>query len=403
MLYFLILKTLITNTARFKSVNLKNKLVIYFFFIIFIFYTIKILKIFYLTDNSAILSRLSAVHQAKVLGKLPVSLPLKVTALLINDEGYWKRCCENRWKVCNVDKYGGSWKRMYFERNLEHIIEFFVPDKTDPTELKETLDLSADFVIKLDVGQFLPPVLENSKAVEYLDSGSDVASDVEYECDHFNIGPVLKKLVRLQELHLTYSVRDCGMNFEWNMFHFTKKDCQRLSEAVKECHSLKVLHLHRSKLNDEKVRVLVTHLMEHPNLEELNLSHNTIGDRGAKAICKLITSHDRIKKLNLCNNVIRLVGGQALAHVLVKTNVLKTLNLRLNRIGDEGGLNICKALTRNSSLEELNIAANDMGEVTANALAQVLLSNTTLVRIDFSCNNVGMVSLKFYKYLIPVR
>ena len=360
------------------------------------------LKIFCLTDKSAIINQLSPLHQAKVLEKLPVSLPLKVTALLIHDEGYWRRCCQNRWKVCNVDNYGGSWKRMYFERNLEHIIEYFVPDKTDPTELVETLELSSDFVIKLDVGQFLPPVSENSRAFEYLDSGSDVASDVEHEYDHFNIVPVLKQLNKLQELHFTYSVRDCGMNFEWNMFHFTKKDCQRLCEAVKDCHSLKVLHVHRSKLNDEKVRVLVTHLMDHPNIEEIDFSHNTIGDRGAKVICKLITSHDRIKKLNLCNNVIRVVGGQALAHALVKTNVLKTLNLRLNRIGDEGGLNLCKALTRNSSLEELNIAANEMGEVTAVALAQVLLNNTTLVRIDFSCNNIGMVSLIFFIYLLII-
>lgn len=340
--------------------------------------------------NSAILNSLSSDHQAKVLEKLPMTLPLKVTALLIKDEGYWKRCCENRWKVCNVKSYGSSWKRMYFERNLEHIIEEFVPEKTDPIELNETLELSSDFVIKLDVRQFLPPVNDKDKNIDFLENSSDTGSEVERECDHFNMAPVLEKLRHLRELHLTYSVQDCGMNFEWNMFYFTKKDCQRLCEAVKACHTLNVLHLHRSKLSDENVRLIVNCLMEHPNIEELDFSHNLIGDRGSKAICKLITTHDKIKILNLCNNMLRIVGGQALAHALVKTNVLKSLNLRLNRIGDEGGLNICKALTKNTSLKELNMAANDVGALTADALAQVFLINKTLTTIDLSCNNIGM-------------
>jgi hypothetical protein len=35
---------------------------------------------------------------------------------------------------------------MYFERNLQNIIEHFVPETTDPTELEDTLNLSQDFI-----------------------------------------------------------------------------------------------------------------------------------------------------------------------------------------------------------------------------------------------------------------
>lgn len=28
-----------------------------------------------------------------------------------------------------------------------------------------------------------------------------------------------------------YRVKACGMNFEWNMFQFTKRDCQLLSKV----------------------------------------------------------------------------------------------------------------------------------------------------------------------------
>ena len=60
--------------------------------------------------------------------------------------GYWKRCCKERWEICDVSAYGGCWKRMYFEKNLQKIIENFVPESTDSTELYDTLPLSANYV-----------------------------------------------------------------------------------------------------------------------------------------------------------------------------------------------------------------------------------------------------------------
>lgn len=42
-----------------------------------------------------------------------------VTANLVDDGGYWKKCCQARWNVCDVSLYDDNWKQMYFERNLE--------------------------------------------------------------------------------------------------------------------------------------------------------------------------------------------------------------------------------------------------------------------------------------------
>ena len=52
----------------------------------------------------------------------PHNFSTRVTANLVSDEGYWKRCCKARWEVCDINQHGSSWKRMYFERNLEGII-----------------------------------------------------------------------------------------------------------------------------------------------------------------------------------------------------------------------------------------------------------------------------------------
>lgn len=192
------------------------------------------------------------------MSQISTDLPLKVTALLIDDEGFWERCCRARWELCEISSYGNSWKRMYFEKNLQQIIELFVPDKSDSDELEDTIALSANFITKLEIKQLLPPLASVSKGPDF-DENSDAASDTgdELESDHFNFGPVLKRLPFLEEFHLTYGVRDCGMNFEWGLFQFTAKDCLQLSECIAALPNLKVFRLHRSKVDDEKVCLVV--------------------------------------------------------------------------------------------------------------------------------------------------
>ncbi|XP_067019658.1 dynein regulatory complex subunit 5-like isoform X2 [Acropora muricata] len=75
-------------------------------------------------------------------------------------------------------------------------------------------------------------------------------------------------------------VRDCGMNFEWHLFQFTARDCLLLAKAVKACHTLKVLHLHRSGIDDEKVRVLISHILDHPSLLTLGWRKVVAGRNG---------------------------------------------------------------------------------------------------------------------------
>ena len=241
---------------------------------------------------------------------------------------------------------------MYFERNLQEIIEQFVPETTDMTRLNETLPLSANYVKKIEIRQLLPPVREAPKGPDF-DDASDAGSDAgdEPECDHFNFGPVLKMLPNLEELHLTYGVKDCGMNFEWTLFQFTARDCLQLAQCVAACKHLKVFRLHRSKVDDDKVRVLISHILDHPSMVELDLSHNCIGDRGARAVGKFLNNHSQLTKLNLCDNQIRSLGAQAIAHALTKNTTLLELNLRLNRLGDDGGQAICRALLKNATLK----------------------------------------------------
>lgn len=348
----------------------------------------------YVPDNSKILNDLLPKHKVKVLEKIATDLPLKVTANLVSDEGYWQRCCKAGWRICDVSDYGGSWKQMYFERNLQRIIENHVPETTDLTELNEVLPLSANYIKKLDIRQLLPPVKDIPKGPDGDDMSDGDASESGDgpEIDHFDFNLVLGKLPYLQEFHVTYGVRDCGMNFEWNLFQFTSRDCLYLAKCVAACKTLKVFRLHRSKVDDEKVRVLISYLLDHPGLVHLDLSHNIIGDRGARAIGKFINNRSHLTKLNICDNAIRAVGAQAIAHALIKNTTLTDLDLRLNRLGDDGGQAICSALLKNTTLISINLGSNDLREPTAAILSQAVVQNSTLRRLDLSCNPLGSVS-----------
>ena len=329
----------------------------------------------------------------KVLEKLSTQLPLKVTANLIEDEGYWRRCCKARWDICDVTAYGGSWKRMYFEKNMQKIIENFVPESTSSNLLYETMPLSANYIKRLEIGQLLPPVKETPKGEgdDLSDAGSDSGDGP--DIDHFDFAPVLQKLPYLQEFHVTYGVKDCGMNFEWNLFQFTARDCLMLAKCIASCKNLKVFRLHRSKVDDDKVRVLISHILDHPGLIELDLSHNQIGDRGARAIGKFLNNHSKLVKLNVSDNVIRPAGAQAIAHALTKNTTLQKLDIRLNRLADEGGQALCRALLKNTTLTEINMASNDLTEPTAAILSQVVVQNSTVNKFDLSGNRLGPVSI----------
>lgn len=116
-----------------------------------------------------VLDELKPSHKKKVLKQLSVDIPLSITAPLISDESYWERCCRTRWGLCDISEHDGSWKTMYFERNVQETIEKFVPEASDQNDLEELLRLSSLYVKRLIIRQFLPPPQEKALALEEED------------------------------------------------------------------------------------------------------------------------------------------------------------------------------------------------------------------------------------------
>uniref|UniRef100_A0A8C3PIW1 Uncharacterized protein n=1 Tax=Calidris pygmaea TaxID=425635 RepID=A0A8C3PIW1_9CHAR len=129
---------------------------------------------------------------------------------------------------------------MFFERHLENILKCFIPNTTDPNQVLDLIPICKDYVQKLEVDQFLPPLKVDQKEEEedLADAESDFEAS-EVSVHHYNLGALITALPHLEELHLTYGVKDCGMNFEWNLFNFSYQDCCNLAAAVKMCRNLK--------------------------------------------------------------------------------------------------------------------------------------------------------------------
>uniref|UniRef100_A0A8C3GWS6 Uncharacterized protein n=1 Tax=Corvus moneduloides TaxID=1196302 RepID=A0A8C3GWS6_CORMO len=129
---------------------------------------------------------------------------------------------------------------MFFERHLENILKFFIPSTTDPKKVLELVPLCKGYVRKLEIDQFLPPVQvdEKEESNDLTDTEEDANFNEAYT-HHYDLKDLITALPHLEELHLTYGVKSCGMNFEWSLFNFTEQDCFSLAAAVKMCHNLK--------------------------------------------------------------------------------------------------------------------------------------------------------------------
>ncbi|XP_067019659.1 dynein regulatory complex subunit 5-like isoform X3 [Acropora muricata] len=80
------------------------------------------------------------------------------------------------------------------------------------------------------------------------------------------------------------------MNFEWHLFQFTARDCLLLAKAVKACHTLKVLHLHRSGIDDEKDggKSLQEGMEENTAIQSMDLRLTEVGQENEYCINQLL-------------------------------------------------------------------------------------------------------------------
>ena len=131
--------------------------------------------------------------------------------------------------------------------------------------------------------------------------------------------------------------------------------CRCLAKAIKyKANMLTMVNLNSNLMDDDKLRLLVTGLLDNDTVTHIDISHNRVADRGARALARLLGETSVITSLNLCDNEIHGEGGKALGRVLAHNRSLLSLNLRMNRLGDDGGRLLCDGATPHPPLPHPN-------------------------------------------------
>jgi len=334
----------------------------------------------------------NAKQKKIVLKSLPVTLPLHITTNLIDDEDYWKRSCRDRWPLIlpNFERKE-TWKQVFFENHFKSIVEFYLPSTNTnsidegerrinverPKNMSDIIGLAKlakDYIFKLNIEQLLPN------------------ANNEINNEHISFDELLPHLENLEELSLTYQVKNCGMNFEWGLFDFTENDCTKLAKGILSSKAnLTRIALTKSYLKCDLTRTFCAYMLKNDTLKELNLSRNEIGDRGARGVAKLAFTLPNLKSLKLGDNSIGNDGCKAIAAALSRdTCKLEELHLNSNAFNDEASSVLFMSLARNTILKKLNLAANQVGEISIQAFGQICTSACVLKWLNLSGNEFGV-------------
>jgi hypothetical protein len=122
--------------------------------------------------------------------------------------------------------------------------------------------------------------------------------------DHINLEPFKKGLVSLEELHIMFGVRECGMDFAWILFKFSAMDYINIGMGLNSAKCIKTFRIHRSTLDDTLVTILLQHLVKYTTITRVDFSHCSTGDNGTLTMGKLLIVQPTLKELVLCNNKI---------------------------------------------------------------------------------------------------
>lgn len=292
----------------------------------------------------------------------PAQIEFTAAAKYITTEKFWKRFSQERWPICQIDKHGLSWKRLFIERHLQALLEAYYPSKNGQNfqKLTKELDAGKPFVHSLNIQQLL---------------------------SHVDLSDVLIEFPHLSTLVLKYGARKIGMDYDKTLFGMQLKDAMHLSKFISKTRILTKLVLTENLLTDESVHILSAGLAKNDTLTYIDLSHNKIGDQGATRIANLLGDECVLTHLDLGDNHIHAAGGKALGTALEKNDTITHFSLKLNPLGDEGGVAVLTNLAMNENLTSLDLSGTNMQVDSCRALCKLMSSNNELKKIDFSCNS----------------
>ncbi|XP_049886859.1 dynein regulatory complex subunit 5-like [Pectinophora gossypiella] len=255
------------------------------------------------------------------------------------------------------------------ERHYADILEKMNPRQYDPEKVTNLVKLCGPYIQSLSIRSLVPsdiPVqrITSPEMADLITSQrqngqkSLKKNNEPLTRDHISLHAVLGSLTNLVELHITFQLKDIGIEYRQDQFQFTNNDAKNLARGLEKCGQLKVLRITRSDMNCQRVKYILRGLSDNYNLETLDFSHCKIGDDGAAYIAKYIGRHDNIRNLIIADNLFGPIGAEQISQTLNHSSCgIRNLDLRLNnRIGSEGVAFIAVSVARGCNLISLNIS-----------------------------------------------
>lgn len=303
-------------------------------------------------------------HRSKVLAKLATDMDITISSKHIHSEEYWKRCCVDgkKWTNCLLSEHGFNWKQLFFEKNLQELLETYDPKLQTLESLVAKIKASQDYMFSLTVTQLLA---------------------------HPDLSILFDNLRNLSSLSLTYGVKRLRLRYNRSLFGMKLSDAESLAICIQKTPSLCHLSLQSNLLDDDLLEILMVGLKSNNTITHLDLSHNKITDLGVQILSHILGKDSLLTTLNLCNNQIQSEGGRMLGHIMNDNRSLTSINVRLNRLGDQGGGAIFQGLKNNSVLTSCDMSSNSLGYEAIIVLADLLRVDTSGLRyLDLSSNDI---------------
>jgi len=309
-------------------------------------------------------------QMAEITRYLPTNLSPIIGAKYIQNEGYWKRCCVDKfgWHNCQLAEHNLSWKQLFFEKLLQERLEDFDAVTEDVEGLYELIDACMDCIFTVSFKQFP---------------------------SHADLYEICSLLPNLAKLDIVYGVKKIGMNYERMLFGMKISDATYLAKVFEQTDTLATLVLSGNLCDDDLLRMLMTGLIKNNTITYLDISHNKITNHGARLLSKLLGENSVITTLDLSDNQIHSEGGRYFARGLRENDSLLQLNLRLNRLADEGCNLLLEGLRDNVSLTDLNIGSNGAGQQSAQCLMSIIRDpEHILSTLDISGNHLNAENME---------
>ncbi|KNC28146.1 hypothetical protein FF38_04391 [Lucilia cuprina] len=353
-----------------------------------------------------------------ILSNLNVNLPLKILSSYIQDDFFWRKSYQHRWKTLYYMSYTYQtqpptistfsprasptttkplqqqqyavvkekckktkpWINIYMERHLQEFIENLTTTDYDQERVQATLDICAMYINQLEIN-YLQPSMDGQN-------------------DHIPLDFILRNLPELHTLRLTYCTKTIGTHYYLGCNMLSRRDASLLARGLQQCHELVNFCLHNTKLEPYQLGLFAYSLDKGCHyLSALSLEHCSLGDEGIREFLSSCNkeSFGTLKYLDLTNNKITSEGAYYLSKVL-KSLSLEKLILRLNPIGSEGAASIFGSLD-DLPLTDLDMAGCSLDDTITKLFMQLIIQNKTLWSIDISNNCLGQ---DFGKHLFKV-